>query len=359
MGVYVDNRLIKVEDTVKFDGAITMTPGKHHTVVEEWDYCGGATYTAINVLVESEVPSAKLSANPTAITSGKSSTLTVNATNATEVIINGSDGSSYTLQPTGGTQSVSPTETTTYTATAIGDGGKATATTTVMYNSHSIPSTAISSGDLDGASNWEWNHDPGTRGTSTGSGHFPEFSPSLDNKAREYSFSYFDHGGEIYHVSFARDTVATHFVYDTYVYLKEPSQIENIEMDMNQVMDDGRTVILGTQCAGSAGTWEYTTVYEGGTHWSKSNIPCNPKSWSADTWHHVQIATHRDANGIATYDWIGLDGVYSDFESATGASVESLNWAAGDLLINFQLDGASSESGSATVYTDKLQVYRW
>ncbi|MGA9464462.1 MAG: alkaline phosphatase family protein [Terracidiphilus sp.] len=57
--------------------------------------------------------------------------MTVGATNATQVVVTGSDGSSYRLQATGGTQNVSPTSTTTYTATATGTGGKATATATV------------------------------------------------------------------------------------------------------------------------------------------------------------------------------------------------------------------------------------
>ncbi|MGA7109597.1 MAG: alkaline phosphatase family protein, partial [Terracidiphilus sp.] len=57
--------------------------------------------------------------------------MTVGATNATQVVVTGSDGSSYSLQATGGTQNVSPTSTTTYTATATGTGGKATATATV------------------------------------------------------------------------------------------------------------------------------------------------------------------------------------------------------------------------------------
>ncbi len=45
--------------------------------------------------------------------------------------IGGSDGSSYTLTATGGSQVVNPTSTTTYTATATGTGGKTTATATV------------------------------------------------------------------------------------------------------------------------------------------------------------------------------------------------------------------------------------
>jgi hypothetical protein len=45
--------------------------------------------------------------------------------------VTGTDGSSYTLQPAGGTQAVSPTVTTTYTAAATGAGGNASAAATV------------------------------------------------------------------------------------------------------------------------------------------------------------------------------------------------------------------------------------
>jgi hypothetical protein len=223
---------------------------------------------------------------------------------------------------------------------------------------NSLTVLPISSGDLDGADNWEWNHDPGTPGSSTGSTLYPVTSPSLDNAARGFFVTYSDKGGEIYHLSFAKDTTVSNFVYDTYIYLTNPSQIQNIEMDMNQVMSDGRTVILATQCAGGSGTFEYTTVSNGGTHWHPSNIPCNPKTWTANTWHHVQIASHRDDSGNVTYDWVNLDGTAMNFNNATGPSAESLGWEIGDLLLNFQLDGVGN-SGTITAYLDELTIDRW
>ena len=81
--------------------------------------------------------------------------------------------------------------------------------------SNSLTVFPVSSGDLDGADNWEWNHDPGTPGSSTGSSLYPVTSPSLDNAARGFFVTYSDHGGEIYHLSFAKDTTVSNFVYDT------------------------------------------------------------------------------------------------------------------------------------------------
>jgi phospholipase C len=83
------------------------------------------------VTVRASAAAVTLSVNPTSIAAGGSSVLTAAATNATQVVVTGTDGSHYTLSATGGTQSVSPSATTTYTATATGTGGNATATATV------------------------------------------------------------------------------------------------------------------------------------------------------------------------------------------------------------------------------------
>ena len=93
---------------------------------------GGKTAASATVtVVPNPSPTVSITASPTSITSGGSSTLTVTAANSNRVTVTGTDGSTYTLPPTGGTQSISPTKTTIYTATAAGAGGSATASTTV------------------------------------------------------------------------------------------------------------------------------------------------------------------------------------------------------------------------------------
>jgi hypothetical protein len=221
----------------------------------------------------------------------------------------------------------------------------------------SIPSDAIASANLDSSRRWAGEQDAGMPGSARGSTVYPATTPSGDD-AREFYMTYSSRGGVRWHISFARDENATHFVYDTYVYLTDPSQVANVELDMNQVISDRRTVIFGTQCSSYSKTWEYTIV-SGGTHWKSSNIACNPKNWVANTWHHIQIASHRDNGGIVTYDWVNFDETHSDFKDATGDSAEALGWAKGDLLINFQLDGPAKDSGAITAYVHKMTVLRW
>jgi phospholipase C len=92
---------------------------------------GKASANAAVTVTAYPAPTVSIIANPTSLISGNSSTLTVTAANAIQVTVTGTDSSSYTLLPSGGTQSVSPAATTTYTATATGTGGDASASATV------------------------------------------------------------------------------------------------------------------------------------------------------------------------------------------------------------------------------------
>lgn len=143
MGIYVNNKKIYDVSGAKLSTSITLATGSQHTVVEEWDKCGAATYTTVNLTVVAK-PTVTISASPTSIKSGSSSTLTVKATNATKVTLSGTDGSTYTFATTGGTHAVSPKATTTYTVTATGaSGATATATAKVTVTAPPAPTATI------------------------------------------------------------------------------------------------------------------------------------------------------------------------------------------------------------------------
>ncbi len=114
-------------------GTQSVSPASTTTYTATATGTGGTVTATATVTVSAAVsaPTVTITANPSTIASGSTSTLTVAATNATQVGVAGSDGSAYNLQPSGGTQAVSPTATTTYTATATGASTDATATTTV------------------------------------------------------------------------------------------------------------------------------------------------------------------------------------------------------------------------------------
>lgn len=222
-----------------------------------------------------------------------------------------------------------------------------------------VPSKAISVSSIQALNNWQAQNDPGTGAPSSGSTSLVS-SPSLSGNARRFDTSFSNSGGELYHISFADDTAVANFFFDTWIYLtSSASSIANIEMDMNQVMSNGQTVIYGFQCDGYSGSWDFTENAGSPTspsdQWVHSGAACNPRTWAQNTWHHIQISYSRDSVGNVTYHAVWFDGVEQPI-NATVPSAFALGWGP-VLLTNFQIDGLGS--GSNTVYLDQLTISRW
>lgn len=225
----------------------------------------------------------------------------------------------------------------------------------------SVPSSAIKVTGIQLMTNWRIKHDPATPGTSTGI--MTEVAdPSLSGLAQRFDTTYTDGGGELYSITYAKDSAPMNFVYDAEVYIEEGSKIGNLEMDNNQVIPNGDTVIYAFQCAGDSNTWDYSS--NAGTptapvvKWIHSTAPCNPANWTQNAWHHVQISSSRDDLGNVTYHSVWLDGVESVINKTVNSDFR-LGWAAGVLIANFQVDGEPGADSSATLYLDKFTISRW
>ena len=224
----------------------------------------------------------------------------------------------------------------------------------------SLPPGVISVSSIQALNNWTGTHDAGSSGTSTGRTSVTG-SPSQSGSARKFATTFTNSGGERYFATFGDDSTAMNFIYDAWVYLARPSSgIANLEFDLNQVLANGDTVIYGFQCDGWSGTWDYTanlgTPADPVVVWVHSSQACNPRTWSTNVWHHVQIGYSRDSAGQVTYAFVYLDGKAMPI-NATVNSAFTLGWSP-TLLTNFQVDGFGS-SGSNTVYIDNLTIYRW
>lgn len=223
-----------------------------------------------------------------------------------------------------------------------------------------VPTDALVFSKIQDLTTWQAINDSGSGGTSTGTTTLVT-SPSLSGLSREFATRFTDYGAELYYTIIGSNTSVSNFLYDGWVYIANSAgSVANIEMDMNQVMSNGQTVIYGFQCDGWSGTWDYTE--NAGTPsayvdtWVNSQAPCNPRNWSVNTWHHVQISYSRDQYGTVTYQSVWLDGVEQDLY-ATVPSAFSLGWGS-VLLTNFQIDGYTT-SGTSTLYLDNLTVYAW
>lgn len=222
-----------------------------------------------------------------------------------------------------------------------------------------VPAGAASVSNIETLGSWKGVHDTGTSGSASGSTTLVT-SPSHSGKSRKFEASFTKNGGERFYVSFGDDTTATNFIYDAWVYIGgSAAHLANIEMDMNQVIPNGDTVIYGFQCDGWNGVWDYTenagTPTKPVDKWVSTGQACNPRSWGVNAWHHVQIAYSRTSSGVVTYKTVALDGKEQTINK-THASAWAAGWAP-TLLTNFQIDGDGS--GSATLYLDSLTVSRW
>lgn len=223
-----------------------------------------------------------------------------------------------------------------------------------------VPLDAVSVSSIQALSNWKGTHDNATSGsTSATTGLIG--SPTHIGIAREFVSNFTSNGGARYWVTFGDDTNSTNFMYDGWVYLTDSATyIANLEMDLNQTMSNGQTVIFGVQCDGYSNTWDYTenlgTPEKPKGHWAHSTAACNPRSWSRNTWHHVQMTYSRSSSGEITYKSVYFDGVKSTL-NATVLGAHAMGWGP-VLLTNFQVDGLGT-SGSSTVYLDDLTIYRW
>jgi hypothetical protein len=223
-----------------------------------------------------------------------------------------------------------------------------------------VPSNAASVSSIQTLGDWIEVNDTGADGTSRGAMAMVS-SPSLSGNARKFVTSFANDGAERYYVSFGDDTTSTKFFYDAYVYIASPSgSLANLEMDMNQTMANGQTAIFGFQCDGYSSTWDVTKNAGSPTHpsdaWVHSGAYCNPRAWSTNTWHHVQVYYWRTSSGTITYQTVWLDGAEQAI-NVTVPSAFALGWGP-SLLTNFEVDGLGS-SGSTTLYLDKVTVYRW
>jgi hypothetical protein len=224
-----------------------------------------------------------------------------------------------------------------------------------------VPSNASSVSSLQAFSGWSGVHDTGTPGTSSGSSSITS-SPSLSGAARQFSMNYSDYGGERFSATFGDEEAASNFLLDTWVYIPSPNTgLANLELDLNQVLSGGQTVLYGMQCDGWSNTWDYSvnlgTTTAPVVAWAHTSAPCNVRNWSTNVWHHVQLSYSRNETGWITFQSVALDGVsYGINKTVLGAY--SLGWGP-TLLVNVQLDGLTAGSGSAKVIVDNLTLYYW
>lgn len=213
----------------------------------------------------------------------------------------------------------------------------------VELTAPTVPTNAVTVSNIQALPNWLIQTDVGKATGDT----------SLTGTTR--NFTAYGPGDERFAKSFASDPDATHFVYDASI--TSHGGVFSLELDMNQVIGNGDTVIYGIQCDANSGSWDYTantgkSPSEWVDSWIPSKAPCNPAQLIGT--HHIQMAYSHDGDNV-TYEAIWVDGVKAPI-NATVPSGFSLGWAS-VLLTNFEMD--LNNAGPAYATLNSLAVSRW
>lgn len=363
MGYSIDSGSAVIEPT-SFSAAVSAPTGAHVLHVKCWGQKVNAQ-VLLNINVVSGSPAATPAISVPSGTYTTAQTVSMASTTGGSTIYFTTDGSSPTTYSYKYSGPISVSKSMVLQAIAVApsysNSGMARASYVISTSSNGpqIPSYAKVENQVQLLPNWRIKHDPATPGTSTGTRTLVS-DPTLSGQTEKYYTTFTNGGGELYSVTYANDTDSKNFVYDAHVWISSGSVISNLEMDNNQVMKNGDTVIYAFQCSGYNNVWEYSgnvgTPSNPSVKWIKTTVPCNPSKWARDTWHHIQIQTSRDDSGNVTYHSVWFDGVESPINKTVNSDF-SLGWALGALVANFQIDGIGT--GSSTLYLDKFTMYRW
>jgi hypothetical protein len=141
------------------------------------------------------------------------------------------------------------------------------------------------------------------------------------------------------------------FTYDVDFYGSDLGLTQVVEFDINMYMQ-GLGLLWGTQCR-IAGGHEWDIWNDVTARWAPTGIPCNPLD---SEWNHVTIQAERESDNTLLYKSISLNGVTANLNKTTRPfSVPDGWWG---VTVNYQMDGNYRQSTNTT-YLDNLSLAYW
>jgi hypothetical protein len=374
MGIYVDDVLKYTENGDSLNHGMSFEPGSYNTVVEEWDYCGGATYTAVPITVTNKT--------------GVWVMAPANNANATSPVTYQATATTYACSKGVASMGVYINNVLTYTTQG------AMLKTNLNFNAGSY-NTVVEEWDYCGGASYTpvkitvTGHGDPTLSNLQASGRWnswgelaPEYnicdscgskvtwsmeqhikSPSLSGNASQFNI-----GGTTPYsdVLFSNpligqnssqglpDTKHTllptlyNFTYDSYFYTTELSSAQALEFDISMYFN-GLSLIFGQQCnLGGGNFWEvWNNVH---AEWVSTGIPCHPINGG---WNHVTLQVQRQRDNSLLYQSITLNGVTKTLNwSYPPGSCPPSWWG---ITVNYQMDGDYKQA-AYTTYVDNFSL---
>jgi hypothetical protein len=285
MGIYVDNQLKFVEQGAKLDTSLALSPGAYDTVVEEWDFCGGASFTHIPITVEGNVLPQ--------------------------------------LQASGGWKTYGEFPPQYSICSSCGPGVTWSMSQHVTSPSMTGNATEFSTGGATPYADVLWTNPVIGQFSSQGlpdPGH--TLIPSLHN-----------------------------FTYDVYFYGSSLQLSQVLEFDINQYLN-GMGFTWGNQCR-IAGGHEFDVWDNVNSKWVPTGVACYP---SNNSWNHLTLQVERTSDNQLHYQSITLNGVTSVIDRYFPLHSVPASWYG--VTVNYQMDG-NYEQAPYSVYVDQLSLTYW
>ncbi|MGC2195493.1 MAG: hypothetical protein WA628_12520 [Terriglobales bacterium] len=245
MGIYTAPGVLAYKvNGAKLNTLLTLKAGTYHTIVEEWDNCGGAATTPIAVTVGSLGHSGTF-ANLHQQSGWTGYALLPPLYNICSSCVPSGPQTKWAM-----TQSVSSPALSGKAARM--DVGGLTVYSDVLWNNHLI-------GDFSSQSLPDADH---------------SIIPNVHN-----------------------------FTYDVYFYATDISASQALEFDINQFVN-GQSFIWGHECRIAGGN-EWDIWDNPGQKWHPTGIPCNPVN---NSWNHLVIKAQRTSDNHLLFQSISLNG---------------------------------------------------
>ncbi len=288
MGVYINNVLSYVTNGASLNTNLDFTPGTYNTVVEEWDYCGGAAYTPVKITVTGS-----------------------------------SDPTLYNLQASGGWFGYGELPPNYDTCTECGPGVTWSMQQHIQNPSLSGNSTQFNIGGNQPYADVLFTNALIGQNSSQG---LPDNNhtlvPSLYN-----------------------------FTYDAYFYGTNLSKSQVMEFDISMYFD-GNSLIWGNQCRIAGGN-EWDIWDNVNSHWVPTGYSCYPIS---NGWNHVTIQAQRESDNWLLFQSITLNGVTNTINQYYAPGRAPKSWWG--ITVNYQMDG-NYEQSAYTTYLDNFSFSYW
>jgi hypothetical protein len=370
MGIYVNNVLEYVVNGASLNTSWPLTPGTYGTVVEEWDYCGGATFTSLTITVASQTGVWVASpANNSQVTSPVNYVATATTTACSKGVastgIYVDNKLTYVVQGSSLNTQLSLSQGPHNTVVEEWDrcGGAAYSTVNVTVGG----GTKLS--NIQATKGWKsWGQLPpkyvdcSPCSGLTWSMKYGIKSPSKSGNATQFNTSGTTPYGVVLWYNPVIGQFSTeglpddsrtlipslhNFTYDTDFYVTNVSVTQVLEFDVAMYMDS-IGMFWGTQC-NHLGGGEWDVLNNVTQQWAPTSAPCN----LINGWNHLTLQFQRQSNNDLVYQSITLNGVTTNINKTYAPFTVPSSWYG--ITVNYQMDGDYKQSANTT-YLDNLSL---